>query len=131
MVAGQWPNQDGLNLQFGTQKAIPEIGGDYLVYGETREVEALVPLVPFSLTTSGQLVPAPAQTTFSGTTTAAAAGIQSLTTFMPLQVTAPVITTTSGNLILSAPQLFIEQVDVETLVAAAGGTSISMGLAFL
>lgn len=128
MVAGQWLNQDGLNLQFGTQKAIPEIGGEYLVYGETREVEQLIPLVPYQLTASGQPVPAPAQTTFSGTGTAAAAGIQSLTQLMPLQLTAPVVTTTSGTLLLSNPQLFIEQVDIETLVTAAGGTSIAVGL---
>jgi hypothetical protein len=128
MVAGYWLNQDGLNLQYGTQKAVPEIGGDYLIYGETREIEQLTPLVPFQLTASGQPVAAPAQTTFSGTTSAAAAGIQSLTTLMPLQQTAPVITTTSGTLILSNPQIFIEQVDIETLVTAAGGTSIAMGL---
>lgn len=128
MVSGTWNNQDGLYLQFGTQKAVPEIGGEYLVYGETREVEQLIPLVPFQLTASGQPVPAPAQTTFSGTTTAAAAGIQSVTTLMPLQITAPVVTTTGGTLILSNPQLFIEQVDIETLVTAAGGTSIAVGL---
>jgi len=128
MVAGQWYNQDGLYLQYGTQKAVPEIGGDYLVYGETREIEQLTPLVPFQLTASGQPVPAPAQTTFSGTGTAAAAGIQSLTTLLPLQQTAPVVTTTSGTLLLSNPQIFIEQVDIETLVTAAGGTSIAMGL---
>src|SRR5882672_3290599 len=124
MVSGNWYNQDGLYLQFGTSKAIPEIGGDYLIYGETREVEQLVPLVPFQLTAAGQQVPAPAQTSFSGTGTAAAAGIQSLTTFMPLQITAPVVTTTGGVLLLSAPQLFIEEVTVEGLVTAAGGTSI-------
>lgn len=129
MSTGFWYNQDGLPLQFGTSKAIPEVGGEYLVYGDTREVEQLVPLVPFQLTTAGLPVPAPAQTTFSGTGTTAAAGIISLTQLMPLQVTAPQITTTSGTLILTAPQIFIEQVEVETLVTAAGGTSISMGLA--
>jgi len=127
MVAGQWYNQDGLYLQYGTQKAVPEIGGDYLVYGETREIEQLIPLVPYQLTASGQQVPAP-PTTFSGTGTAAAAGIQSLTTLVPLQNTAPVVTTTSGVLVLTAPQIFIEQVDIETLVGAAGGTSITVGL---
>ena len=127
MVAGNWYNQDGLYLQYGSQKAVPEIGGEYLIYGETREVEQLIPLVPFQLTASGQQVPAP-PTTFSGTGSAAAAGIQSLTTFMPLQITAPVTSTTGGVLLLSNPQLFIEQVDIETLVSAAGGTSIAVGL---
>jgi hypothetical protein len=128
MVAGTWYNQDGLYLQYGTQKAVPEVGGNYLVYGETREIEQLIPLVPFQLTTAGQPVPGPAQTTFSGTTTAAAAGIQSLTTLMPLQQTAPVITTTGGTLLLSNPQIFIEEVTTEGLVSAAGGTSIAVGL---
>jgi hypothetical protein len=128
MVAGFWYNQDGVPLQYGTQKAIPEVGGDYLVYGETREIEQLIPLVPLQLTAAGLPVPAPAQTTFSGTGTTAAAGIQSMTTLMPLQVTAPQITTTSGTLILTAPQIFIESVDVVGIVTAAGGTSISVGL---
>jgi hypothetical protein len=127
MVAGNWFNQDGLYLQYGTQKAVPEIGGDYLIYGETREIEQLVPLVPMQLTASGQVIPAP-PTSFSGTSTAIAAGIQSLTTFMPLQQTAPVTTTTSGTLLLTAQQIFIESVEVEPLVSAAGGTSISIGL---
>jgi hypothetical protein len=128
MVAGTWNNQDGLYLQFGTQKAVPEVAGDYLVYGETREIESYINLVPWQLTASGQQVPA-APTTFSGTTTAAAAGITSLTCLVPLQTTAPVITTSGGVLTLSAPQLFFEQVEIETLVAAAGGTSIAIGLA--
>jgi hypothetical protein len=129
MVSGNWYNQDGLYLQYGTQKAVPEVGGDYLIYGETREIEQLIPLVPYQLTASGQQVPGPAQTTFSGTTTAAAAGIQSLTTLMPLQQTAPVVTTTSGVLLLSNPQIFIEEVTIEGLITATGGTSISVGLA--
>ena len=128
MVAGFWYNQDGLPIQYGTQKAIPEVGGDYLVYGETREIEQLIPLVPYQLTAAGLQVPGPAQTTFSGTGSTAAAGIQSLTTLFPLQATAPVTTTTGGVLLLSNPQLFIEQVDIETLVTAAGGTSIAVGL---
>jgi hypothetical protein len=135
MVSGYWNNQDGLPLQFGTTKAVPEVGGDWLAYGETREFEQYIPLVPWQLTTAGLPVPAPAQTTFSGTTNAAAAGIVSLTNLFPLQTTAPVITTTSiggvATLLQSAPQLFIESVEVETLVVATGGTSISVGLAFL
>src|SRR5215469_5403334 len=127
MVSGTWYNQDGLYLQYGTTKAIPEIGGDYLIYGETREIEQLIPLVPYQLTAAGQPVPAP-PTSFSGTGTAAAAGIQSLTTLMPLQLTAPVVTTTGGTLLLSNPQLFIEEVTTEGLVSAAGGTSITVGL---
>lgn len=128
MVAGFWYNQDGLPIQYGTQKAQPEIGGEYLVYGETREIEQLIPLVPYQLTASGVQVPAPAQTTFSGTGTVAAAGIQSLTTLIPLQQTAPNVTTTGGAIVLSAPQIFIEEVTIEGLITATGGTSISVGL---
>jgi hypothetical protein len=125
MVSGTWYNQDGLYLQYGTQKAVPEIGGDYLIYGETREIEQYIPLVPFQLTTSGQPVAAP-PTTFSGTTTAAAAGIQSLTTLLPLQLTAP---NTGGTTItLSNPQIQLEEVTTETLIGATGGTSITVGL---
>lgn len=130
MVAGSWNNQDGLYIQYGTSKAIPEVGGEYVIYGDTREIEQLVPLVPFQLTSAGIAVPAPAQTTFSGTDTAAKAGIQSVTSFMPLQLTAPVVTTTGGNIVLSNTQIFIEQVEVEGLITAAGGTSVSIGLAF-
>ena len=128
MVAGTWYNQDGLYLQYGTQKAVPEVGGDYLVYGETREIEQLIPLVPMQLTIGGQQVPAP-PLSFSGTGTAAAAGVQSLTTIVPLQQTAPVITTTGGVLLFSNPQVFFEEVTVEGLISAAGtATSISVGL---
>lgn len=128
MVSGNWLNQDGLTLQFGTSKAIPEVGGEYMVYGETREIEQYIALVPWQLTTGGQQVPA-APTSFVGTTTPAAAGITSLTTLVPLQTTAPVVTTSGGVLTLNATQLFIEAVELETLVGAAGGTSLSIGLA--
>lgn len=128
MVSGYWINQDGLSLQYGTSKAVPEVGGDYMVYGDTREIETYVALVPYQLTTGGLQIPA-APTSFSGATNAAAAGITSLTTQVPLQTTAPVVTTTGGALVLSAPQVFYESIEIETLVAAAGGTSISIGLA--
>jgi hypothetical protein len=127
MSTGFWFNDDGLPLQYGTQKTIPELGGDYLVYGETREVEQLVAFVPYQLTASGITVPA-APTTFSGTGTPGAAGIQSMTTFMPLQQSAPQITTTNSVLQITNSQIFIESVEVETLVAATGGTSFSIGL---
>jgi hypothetical protein len=61
MVSGSWFNQDGLMLQYGTQKAIPEQGGDYLMYGPNRVMEVVVDLT--SLTTTAQ--------------------VQSLTTFFP------------------------------------------------
>lgn len=61
MTQGSWFNNDGLFLQFGTQKANPEVGGDYLAYGQQRVTEVMIDLV--SLTTNPQ--------------------VQSLTTFWP------------------------------------------------
>ena len=61
MSTGSWLNTDGLMLQFGTQKANPEQGGDYLTYGQNRVAEVLIDLA--SLTTTAQ--------------------VQSLTTFFP------------------------------------------------
>lgn len=60
-MAQNWLNNDGLFLQFGTDKAIPEVGGDYKSYGELRETELLIDL----------------------TTLTASAVIQSNTTFFP------------------------------------------------
>jgi len=108
MVGGFWLNQDGLPLQFGTQKAIPEIGGDYLVYGETREIEQLIPLIPMQVGNGNPLVAAP-PTSFVGTGLPSAAGIQSLTTLVPLQLTAPQTSAVGGNIVLTNPQLFFER----------------------
>lgn len=125
MSTGFWVNNDGLPLQFGTQKAIPELGGDYLVYGENREIEQLIPLVPCQWGNGNIQVPIP-PTTFSGTTTPIAAGIQSMTQLFPLQITAP---NTGGTTItLTNTQIFVEQVEVVPLITATGGTSIAVGL---
>jgi hypothetical protein len=126
MTAGSWYNYDGLLLQYGTQKAIPEVGGDFLIYGETREIEQYIALVPTTWG-NGNVQLGGAPTSFSGTGTPIQAGIQSMTTFVPLQLTA--LQTTSGSVLsLTNPQLFFEQVDVETLQGATGGTSIAVGL---
>lgn len=50
MVGGSWMNNDGLYLQFGTSKAVPTVAGDYLTYGELREIELTI--TPSGLTTS-------------------------------------------------------------------------------
>src|SRR6266403_1522162 len=127
MVAGFWLNQDGLPLQFGTSKAIPEVGGEYLVYGETRVIEQLIPLVPMAMGTGAVQVPAP-PTSFVGTgLTSISAGIQSLTDIVPLQIN-PVTTVSGGVLTFTTNQLFFEQVEVDTIIGATGGTSISVGL---
>lgn len=50
MVAGSWLDPDGKFRQYGTSKAVPEVGGDYLAYGETRCMEVTIDLT--ALTTS-------------------------------------------------------------------------------
>lgn len=132
MVAGQWYNQDGLLLNYGTGKQIPEIGGDYLAYGTTRCAEMYIPFVPtqFGSGTPGTnpfTVPA-IPTTFSGTGTAIQAGIVSETLFFPLQSSPAPTGLSSGTIVLNQPQLFIESVEVETLIGATGGTSFALGL---
>jgi hypothetical protein len=130
MVAGTWYNQDGLYLQYGTQKPVPEVGGDYLVYGETREIEQYIPLVPTTWSTASAftVLAPPTSLTFVGTGTAAAAGIQSVNTFFPLQITTP--QTASGSaLTLSATQLFMERVELVTLQTIAPTTNtMTVGL---
>jgi hypothetical protein len=87
MVAGNWMNNDGLFLQFGTSKAVPTTAGDYQSLGEMREIELTLTLS--SAVPAGQY-------------------ILGNTTFVP-----------SG--------VFIEQVELDWEVAAAGGTSMSIG----
>lgn len=130
MVAGYWVNQDGLYLQYGTQKAVPDVGGDYMALGNNREIEMYISLAgtTFGNLNQSQQIPA-LPNGFSGTTNAIAAGVQSLTTFFPLQQTAPVTSASSGNgLIINAPQLYIDQVDLEVLVGANAGTGGATGL---
>lgn len=50
MVAGNWFNNDGLFVQYGTAKAVPTTAGDYLSLGAWREVELTINLA--SLTAS-------------------------------------------------------------------------------
>lgn len=123
MVAGSWMDNDGLYRQYGQAKPGPEIGGDYMIDGDYREFEQLIPLVP--MTIGGLTVSAP-PTSFSGTGTAAAAGIQSVTSMFPLQTTA--VNTGGTTITLTATQLYIQEVEVITLIGATGGTSIAIGL---
>jgi hypothetical protein len=50
MVGGSWLDPDGLYRQYGTQKAVPEVGGDYLSYGEDRTIELTVVLSTLTTT---------------------------------------------------------------------------------
>lgn len=66
MSIGSWYDNDGLLRQYGTQKANPTTAGDYLSYGDTREIEVVITLA--NLTTTANLI---ALTTFmpAGTNT--------------------------------------------------------------
>lgn len=50
MVAGSWLDNDGKFRQYGTSKAVPETGGDFLAYGDVRQIEVTIDLT--TLTTS-------------------------------------------------------------------------------
>lgn len=135
MSTGNWLNNDGLYLQFGTSKAIPEIGGEYMVYGDNREIELMINLGATSYgSASGQNVQNPAlPSSFQGTvasqTATANTGIVSFTTLFPLQQVAPVtVAGTDGVLKLNNPQLFIDSIELETLVSANAGTGSATGL---
>lgn len=64
MSIGSWYDNDGLLRQYGAQKANPTTAGDYLAYGNAREIELTINLA--NLTTTSNLA---ALTTFvpSGT----------------------------------------------------------------
>lgn len=135
MSTGNWLDSDGLYRQYGTSKAIPEAGGEYLVYGDNREIEVLINLGATSYgSVSGQNVQNPAlPSSFQGTvasqTATANTGIVSFTTLFPLQQVAPVtVAGTDGVLKINNPQLFIDSVELETLVSAAAGTGSATGL---
>lgn len=138
MVAGTWTNQDGLYLQFGTNKAIPEVGGDYLMYGENRVLETYISLATTQIgggtgATVGGFVQIPALpngfSSAAGTGTAIQAGVQSLTAFLPLQQTAVVNSASSGNgLVLLNPQIWLDKIVLECLVTANAGTGGATGI---
>lgn len=89
MVAGSWLDPDGLYRQYGTQKAVPTTAGDYLSYGEWRDIEFTLNLGAAPYSTAGTYIVG--NTTFLGT------------------------------------NIFIESVNYNVEVAAAGGTSVSVG----
>lgn len=68
MVGGNWMNNDGLFVQFGTSKAVPTTMGDFLSYGEWRDIEFTADL------TTGQPL-ATAGTYIMGNTTMLPTGV--------------------------------------------------------
>src|ERR1700688_1075857 len=115
MSTGSWLNNDGMYLQFGTSKAMPEAGGDYLVYGDNREIEVLINLgtTAYGSLSGRNVTNPPLPSSFQGTvasqTATANTGIVSFTTLFPLQQTAPVtVAGTDGVLQLNNPQLAID-----------------------
>lgn len=54
MTSGNWMNNDGLYLQYGTSKAVPTTMGDFLSYGESREIEFTITLA--NLTTTAAIL---------------------------------------------------------------------------
>lgn len=56
-----WLNTDGLFIQYGTDKTVPETFGDFMSYGENRIVEGLITLSTLTSTAAIQ-----SYTTFFG-----------------------------------------------------------------
>lgn len=56
MSSGSWTNSDGLYLQFGTAKAVAEVGGDYLSYGANRVAEVTLNLSTITAVTTATIV---------------------------------------------------------------------------
>lgn len=116
MVSGNWLNNDGLPLFFGTSKAQVDPAGEFKSYGESREFEILLNLGTGGTTTFGGVT--------SGPIITATASVISNTALFPLQTTA-----------LGSSTQFIsfEEVTIETLVGmvANGATALNVGLAVI
>lgn len=133
MTAGNWLNYDGLYLQYGTQKAVPELGASYVMYGPWREIEAFIAPGATSFgspANANNSLPLPSsfQGTVASQTAAANTGIISYTTLIPLQPTAPVTAASGSVLTFINPQIWIDQVDFETFVTWSAGGGSGTGL---
>lgn len=53
-MSNNWNNPDGLFVQFGTDKALPENWGDYLAFGGNRVIEGLIDLTTLTSTATIQ-----------------------------------------------------------------------------
>lgn len=125
---GFYLNVDGLPINIGPNKARTDLGGDYVAYGPNRLFETYINLGATSFGTGAVQNPA-LPSSFVGTTTPDAAGIVSMTSLFPLQPTAPVTQgDANGLLTISKPQLYIDMIDLEVLIAATAGTGGATGL---
>lgn len=116
MVAGSWLNSDNLFLKFGTAKATPEIAGEFLSYGEVRNVEVLLDITSTNANQYWSTASSPAG--YGVTNAANSPLIVSDTELFPASIT-------------TGSKLFIEQVEVVTLTGMtvlSGATGISIGL---
>lgn len=99
-MAQNYTTNSKLFLQFGTDKANPELWGEYVSFGANRVIEGVIDLVGTNYT--GGL-----------STTAATPTIVSNTAFFPA---------------LPAGQLYIEKIEITAEVGSASGTSWNLGL---
>lgn len=136
MVGGQWTNADGLPLNFGTNKALPELAGDFLAYGDTRMLEAYITYgnMNWGVNNSFPQLPVMASGTFNGTGTPQTAGIISLTYDFPLQ-TAKVGTggtggfaATLGNMAVNNTQIWVDEMSLEVLSTFVDATANSFNV---
>jgi hypothetical protein len=56
MSSGSYTNSDGLYLQIGTAKAVPETGGEYLMYGPNRIAEVTLNLSTITAVTTATII---------------------------------------------------------------------------
>lgn len=99
-MAQNYTTNSKLFLQFGTDKATPELWGDYAMPGGNRIIEGTLDL-------TGAAYPG------GISTTAATPTIISNTTFFP---------------VMPSGELFIEQIEVTSEITTVGGTSWNLGL---
>jgi hypothetical protein len=128
MVAGNWLNNDGLNLNYGTTKALPEIAGDFMTYGDNREMEVYLNLAANSQNGLPGLLQYSTLNFGSSTTTLAAAGVISDTLIFPLNNATTAVYVAGAS--PTYPIIYLEQIEVIVLQAAvpSSATGINLGL---
>lgn len=99
-MSQSYTTKSALFLQFGTDKAFPELAGEYVIFGANRVIEGVLDL-------TGSAYPAGMSTSSTVPT------VISNTNFFPA---------------LPTGQLIIEKMEVFCEVATASGTSWNMGL---